>query len=108
MDTARRKRRHFAHDLWREICNPAEACVSESGGHVNAPIPFPSQRASVDLSGKPLTECLNFWAGDLRRRGLVAEASYLDAAVAVIRHYENAEAAREKPREEAASAEASG
>ena len=77
------------------------------GGHLNAPIPFntpipfPSKRASVNLSGKPITECLEFWADDLRTRGLVTEASYLDAAVAAIRQYEHAEAARAKKRTKA-------
>lgn len=55
---------------------------------MNAPIPFPAKRAKADLGDRPLSECLEFWAGDLRRRGLVAEASYLDAALITIQLYE--------------------
>lgn len=56
---------------------------------MNIAIPFPSPRAKVDLSNRPVSECLEFWADDLRRRGLVAEASYLDAAVLALKLYED-------------------
>ncbi|GGC90849.1 hypothetical protein [Chelatococcus reniformis] len=44
--------------------------------------------ASVNLADKPMSECLAFWAEDLRGRGLTTEASYFDAALVTIRSYE--------------------